>query len=161
MAAMPVPIGIAAAGGSYVGGVISDTTITVYEAVKQIEEEIGAEVYLTYKGRPLDETADSLEEWGIEESDELVAHFKLLGGAKKKKKKIYTKPKKAKHKKKKVKLAVLKCYKVDQNLNIHRLRKECPKCHSGVFMAAHANRTTCGRCGMAYVRKPEETAEAS
>jgi len=36
----------------------------------------------------------------------------LLGGGKKRKKKNYTTPKKLKHKKKKVKLAVLKCYKV-------------------------------------------------
>ena len=37
----------------------------------------------------------------------------LEGGAKKRKKKVYTKPKKIPHKHKKVKLAVLKFYKVD------------------------------------------------
>lgn len=38
--------------------------------------------------------------------------FRLLGGGKKRKKKVYTTPKKIKHKRKKVKLAVLKLYKV-------------------------------------------------
>ena len=37
---------------------------------------------------------------------------RLLGGGKKRKKKVYTTPKKIKHKRKKVKLSVLKFYKV-------------------------------------------------
>merc|ERR1711924_412604 len=50
----------------------------------------------------------------------------LDGGAKKRKKKVYTKPKKVPHKHKKVKLAVLKFYKVDGNNKVVRLRKESP-----------------------------------
>jgi small subunit ribosomal protein S27Ae len=30
---------------------------------------------------------------------------------------------------------------------IERLRKECPKCGPGVFMAEHADRKACGKCG--------------
>lgn len=41
--------------------------------------------------------------------------LRLRGGAKKRKKKSYTTPKKNKHKRKKVKLAVLKYYKVSKN----------------------------------------------
>lgn len=41
--------------------------------------------------------------------------LRLRGGAKKRKKKSYTTPKKNKHKRKKVKLAVLKYYKVKPN----------------------------------------------
>lgn len=41
--------------------------------------------------------------------------LRLRGGAKKRKKKSYTTPKKNKHKRKKVKLAVLKYYKVRRN----------------------------------------------
>ena len=48
--------------------------------------------------------------------------LRLRGGGKKRKKKQYTKPKKIKHKHKKVKLAVLKYYKVDGNGKITRLR---------------------------------------
>ncbi|KAG0245848.1 ribosomal protein S27a-domain-containing protein [Mortierella sp. GBAus27b] len=85
----------------------------------------------------------------------------LLGGAKKRKKKTYTTPKKIKHKKKKVKLAVLKFYQVDGNGKITRLRRECPAetCGAGVFMAWHHDRQYCGRCGLTYVFKKEgETA---
>ena len=49
--------------------------------------------------------------------------LRLRGGGKKRKKKNYTTPKKIKHKHKKVKLAVLKYYRVDDNGKIHRLRR--------------------------------------
>lgn len=99
--------------------------------------------------------------------------LRLRGGmAKKRKKKVYTTPKKIKHKHKKTKLAVLKYYKVDGDGKIERLRRECPQaevrhqsnsdryacadmvgsqCGAGVFMAAMHNRQYCGRCHLTYV----------
>ncbi|CAI5655020.1 unnamed protein product [Oreochromis niloticus] len=74
-------------------------------------------------------------------------------------KKSYTTPKKNKHKRKKVKLAVLKYYKVDENGKIHRLRRECPadECGAGVFMASHFDRHYCGKCCLTYCfNKPED-----
>ena len=56
--------------------------------------------------------------------------LRLRGGGKKRKKKQYTKPKKIKHKHKKVKLAVLKYYKVDGNGKITRLRCAPAPSHS-------------------------------
>merc|ERR1712139_126374 len=58
------------------------------------------------------------------------------------KKKTYTKPKKIKHKKKKVKLHVLKYYTVDASDKVTRMRRECPHadCGAGVFMAQHFDR---------------------
>lgn len=50
--------------------------------------------------------------------------LRLRGGAKKRKKKSYTTPKKNKHKRKKVKLAVLKYYKVTQGDGNSALPKE-------------------------------------
>jgi len=92
------------------------------------------------------------------------------GGKKKKKKKNYVKPKVEKHKKKKIKLAILKYYKVDENNKITRLRRECTStaCGAATFMAIHYNRYTCGRCGhtLLYqesdklVQKPKEAAPA-
>jgi len=79
------------------------------------------------------------------------SNLELLGGGKKRKKKTYTKPKKIKAKHKKVKLAVLKYYKVDQSSGkVTRLRKECPQCGAGIFMAMHFNRHYCGKCGLTY-----------
>ncbi|KAF3339911.1 hypothetical protein FCM35_KLT15682 [Carex littledalei] len=70
------------------------------------------------------------------------------------KKKTYTKPKKIKHKQKKVKLAVLQFYKVDDSTGkVTRLRKECPNndCGAGTFMANHFDRHYCGKCGLTYL----------
>ncbi|MCJ7464562.1 MAG: 30S ribosomal protein S27ae [Thermoplasmata archaeon] len=34
-----------------------------------------------------------------------------------------------------------------------RTRKHCPKCGPGVFMADHANRVSCGKCGYTEFKK--------
>ena len=41
---------------------------------------------------------------------------------------------------------VYKSYKVDGD-SLSRLRKSCPKCGQGVFLAQHKGRLTCGKCG--------------
>ena len=43
-----------------------------------------------------------------------------------------------------------KLYKVEGD-KAERLRKACPKCGSGVFMAEHEDRFTCGKC--AFMQK--------
>jgi len=100
----------------------------------------------------------SLSYYDIQKESTLHLTLRLLGGAKKRKKKTYTTPKKVKHKKRKVKLAVLKYYKVDENGKITRLRRECPNptCGAGIFMAWHYDRQYCGKCGLTYVFKKDE-----
>jgi ubiquitin-small subunit ribosomal protein S27Ae len=39
-------------------------------------------------------------------------------------------------------------------------KKSCPKCGSGVFLAVHANRQSCGKCGFTEFAKQEATATA-
>mmetsp|Transcript_88640 Transcript_88640/g.255713 ORF Transcript_88640/g.255713 Transcript_88640/m.255713 type:complete len:158 (-) Transcript_88640:70-543(-) len=114
-----------------------------------------AEQLVSFGGRPLAD-AQLLEELdGITEGSTLFVDSGLAGGGKKRKKKTYTKPKKIKHKRKKVKLAVLKFYKVDSNDKVTRLRRECPHelCGPGVFMAMHFNRYYCGKCHLTYLIK--------
>merc|ERR1712182_134472 len=84
---------------------------------------------------------------GLQEEATVFLTCGLDGGAKKRKKKVYTKPKKVPHKHKKVKLAVLKFYKVDGNNKVVRLRKESPVCGPRVLMATHFNRYHCGSPG--------------
>jgi len=45
-----------------------------------------------------------------------------------------------------------KLYKIEGD-KITSLRKSCPKCGSGVFMAEHKDRTSCGKCGYTEFKK--------
>lgn len=103
---------------------------------------------LIYAGKQLEDEF-TLGDYSVdgESTFELVSRLE----AGKKKKKTYTKPKKTKHVHKKVKLAVLRYYQVDNNGKITRMKQECPQCGAGVFMATHHNRHTCGKCGLTYL----------
>ena len=71
-----------------------------------------SEQRVMFAGRQLDSDT-SLAAAGVSDASTMYILMRLLGGAKKRKKKTYTKPKKQKHKHKKIKLAVLKFYKVN------------------------------------------------
>jgi small subunit ribosomal protein S27Ae len=54
--------------------------------------------------------------------------------------------KKEKLKATKRRIKAYQLYKVDGD-RLTRLRKECPRCGRGYFMAQHESRLTCGNCG--------------
>ena len=126
-----------------------DNTASVLAAKSAIAAKAGCSIdsqRLVFAGQQLEDSA-ALADYGVESSSTIQLVFRLLGGAKKRKKKTYTTPKKIKHKRKKVKMAVLKYYKVDGDGKIQRLRRECPadSCGAGVFMATHKDRQNCGK----------------
>merc|ERR1719474_2072864 len=89
----------------------------------------------------------TLADFGLVAESTIEIVHPVLGGGRKRKKKVYTTPKKIKHKRVKVKLATLKYYKVTDTGKIERKRKESPM-HPGCFMAAHKDRYYCGKTGL-------------
>ena len=48
--------------------------------------------------------------------------------------------------------SVSKFYKINDN-TLERIKRECPRCGKGIFMADHKDRYTCGKCGYTEFKK--------
>ena len=127
----------------------SKTEAVEVQPTEKISSLEASEFTLSCNGQILSEDM-TFEEACVQEGSTITVSVPLLGGGKKRKKKVYTTPKKIKHKRTKVKMATLKYYKVDDTGKIERKRKECPAdiCGPGIFMSNHKDRQYCGKCGL-------------
>ena len=124
----------------------------ISEINNQIETLMGVpseEQILINNGQTLNDCSELTEE------SQIYMVVDIDGGKKKKKKKVVAKKKK-KHVHKKVKLAVLKYYKVDGD-KVVRLKQQT---NYGTFLADHANRLYCGRTHITYVKAAQAKPEA-
>ncbi|KEG10013.1 ubiquitin/ribosomal protein S27a [Trypanosoma grayi] len=130
---------------------------TAQETVASLKSKAGVCAGdLFFGGRCLCDEA-LLAEYGLQRESTIQVVVPVEGGkGKKKKKKIFTKPKKPIHRHKLEKMRALKYFKVTENddgsFKVERTRTECPgpNCGAGVFMANHKGRKYCGKCHLTF-----------
>ena len=94
----------------------------------------------------------TLEEAGLTDECTVSAMVDAEGGKRKRKKKVYTTPKRIPHKHKKRSKAVLEYFSVEASGKVKKLKQECPHCPPATYMAEHPDRFVCGKCGKTFFR---------
>ena len=107
------------------------------------------EIELQYGIRTL-QAEEFLVDAGILDEGVVSVHMSLDGGKRKRKKKVYTTPKRIPHKHKKRPKALLEYFSVDDaSGKVKRLKQESPAA-AGVYMADHPDRYVCGKTGKMF-----------
>merc|ERR1719473_2354538 len=112
----------------------------VVDVLERVEELAGYEVDRLIAGTAQLDEEMTIFECEVADEAHIEAACDLDAGKRKRKKKVYTKPKKRPK-------AILEYFQVDESGKIKRLKMESPYCKVGTYMADHQDRYVCGKTG--------------
>ena len=130
------------------------TVLSLKKAVSE-EQQIPMEEMILICGLSQLEDEMTLSEAGVEDESTVTMTLRLAGGKKKRKKKVYTKPKRIPHKHISKKMAILEYFGVDENGKITKLKQESPH-QAGCYLADHKDRMHCGKTGYMFYKVTQD-----
>ena len=121
----------------------------------QEQEGIPADQIVLISGLSQLEDEMTFAESGLVNEATITMTLRLCGGKKKKKKRVYTKPKKIPHKHENIRMRVLNYFEVDNNGKIEKLKQESPE-QAGCYLADHKDRMHCGKTGYMFYKMTKD-----
>ena len=130
-------------------------TISSMKAKISEQQGIPSDSIVLINGLSQLEDANTFADYEMKDEATITMTLRLCGGKKKKKKRVYTKPKKIPHKHENVRMRVLSYFNVDKNGKIEKLKQESPE-QAGCYLADHKDRMHCGKTGYMFYKMTKD-----
>ena len=131
-----------------------DTVLSLKNRISDMNE-IPVDQIILINGLTQLDNEETFAECELQDEATVTMTLRLCGGKKKKKKRVYTKPKKIPHRHENKPMRVLSYFEVDKNGKIEKLKQESPE-QAGCYLADHKDRMHCGKTGYMFYKMTKD-----